>query len=196
MDGQELWSHEDKTAAITSYFAGIMGASIATSWSFDVQALYSGRARASGALTAPFSEAEAAAAAVRSMNRCSAPGPDGFGPSFYKAAWSTVEVQVMDLLGAFHRNEVDLERINRAYMVLLPKNRGVCQWTPSDRSAYRIAVSRLSQKYSPPGCSGRLHPSLIWIRQGSFEAAPSQRILCMLWSLSNAVIRGRLPHWC
>lgn len=72
---------------------------------------------------APFSEAEAAAA-VRLMNRCSAPGPDGFGPSFYKAAWSTVEVQVMDLLGAFHRNEVDLERINRAYMVLLPKKPG------------------------------------------------------------------------
>jgi hypothetical protein len=41
---------------------------------------------------------------------------NGLGsPSFYKAAWSTVEVQVMDLLGAFHRNEVDLERINQCF---------------------------------------------------------------------------------
>jgi len=55
------------------------------------------------------------------MDRNSAPGPDGFGPSFYKAAWQTVKPQLMDLLVNFHSGNVDLSKINRSYMVLIPK---------------------------------------------------------------------------
>lgn len=58
------------------------------------------------------------------MNRHSAPGPDGFGPGFYAAAWDTVKDKVMNLVQAFATGEVDLDRINRAYIVLLPKKTG------------------------------------------------------------------------
>jgi len=61
---------------------------------------------------------------VKGMNGGSAPGPDGFGPSFYRAAWNTVKPQVMQFLSAFHRGTAQLERINRSYMVLLPKKPG------------------------------------------------------------------------
>ncbi|MFS9531640.1 hypothetical protein Q6247_26080, partial [Klebsiella pneumoniae] len=53
-------------------------------------------------------------AAVKQMNKYSAPGPDGFGPSFYEATWSFSEEKVMDFLTAFENGTVDLERLNRA----------------------------------------------------------------------------------
>ncbi|CAD6269245.1 unnamed protein product [Miscanthus lutarioriparius] len=55
------------------------------------------------------------------MNRNSAPGPDGFGPSFYTAAWQTVTDAVMEFLGAFHNEVIQLAQVNRSYMILLPK---------------------------------------------------------------------------
>lgn len=58
------------------------------------------------------------------MNRNSAPGPNGFGPGFYRAAWDTVKAHIMDFMYAFHQQSVQLERINRSYMVLLPKKPG------------------------------------------------------------------------
>ena len=57
------------------------------------------------------------------MDRTSAPGPDGFDPS-YRAAWSQVKPQVMAFLHAFHLGQAQLERINRSYMVLIPKKLG------------------------------------------------------------------------
>ena len=59
--------------------------------------------------------------AVKSMNRCSAPGPDGFGPSFYTATWGTVNEDAMQFLKDFQDDNVDMESVNRSYMVLLPK---------------------------------------------------------------------------
>jgi hypothetical protein len=59
-------------------------------------------------LTTEFTPAEALQV-VRAMNKCSAPGPDGFGPSFYGATWSKVAPQVMDFLHSFQGRTVDLE---------------------------------------------------------------------------------------
>ena len=58
------------------------------------------------------------------MNANIAPGSDGLGPGFYKAAWHSVEGDVMNLLAGFHSGSVDLESINRALIVLLPKTPG------------------------------------------------------------------------
>lgn len=69
-------------------------------------------AKATDDLTDPFTEQEALTA-IKGMNRCSAPGPDGFGPSFYKAAWATIGADVMDFLQGFHAEQVELERVNR-----------------------------------------------------------------------------------
>lgn len=91
---------------------------------------------------------------MRGMNGASAPGPDGFGPSFYKAAWPTVKCQVMAFLEAFHTGDVDLERINRSYMVLLPKKPGadsvdafrpICLQNCSIKITAKILTNRLQQ---------------------------------------------------
>jgi hypothetical protein len=76
------------------------------------------------------------------MDRSSAPGPDGLGSSFYRAAWASILPQVIRLFDAFHAGRVDLDRINRVHVVLLPKKPG----TP-DPGAFRpISLQNCSVK--------------------------------------------------
>ena len=116
-------------------------------------ALYSQQSPVELALEQAFTKAEALAT-VRAMNSNSAPGPDGFGPSFYKEAWATVKGKVMDVLASFHSGEVQLERINRSYMVLLPKKPGavkvenfrpICLQNCSVKVTSKILTTRLQQ---------------------------------------------------
>jgi hypothetical protein len=92
---------------------------------FDCEGLYRQLPKATDDLTVPFTEVEAKQA-LKSMNRCSAPGPDGFGPSFYSATWQTIGADVMDFLQSFQDDNVQLENVNRSYMVLLPKKPDAC----------------------------------------------------------------------
>ncbi|WVZ61798.1 hypothetical protein U9M48_011614 [Paspalum notatum var. saurae] len=125
VDGCARFSHEDKTAALTSHYRAILGAPIAAVWRFDVLDLYRGRPGPSEDLTAPLTISEAKVA-VKDMNKCSAPGPDGFGPSFYQAAWDTIAAVLEHFCLAFQDQTVQLERVNRSFIVLLPKTPGAC----------------------------------------------------------------------
>jgi hypothetical protein len=62
---------------------------------------------------------------VFSMDRSSAPGPDGLGPSFYRAAWPTVAPSMLRLFSAVHARNANPGAINRAHVVLLPKAEGI-----------------------------------------------------------------------
>ena len=121
--GSVIANHDGKIQALTNFFSSIIGEPGTSAWNFDVHALFHDRQRPSSELIAPFSELEAFEA-LKSMDRSSAPGPDGFGPSFYRAAWSSIKSQVMAFLQAFQQRQVQLERINRSYMVLIPKKPG------------------------------------------------------------------------
>ncbi|KAJ1278642.1 hypothetical protein BS78_04G094500 [Paspalum vaginatum] len=95
-----LTGHDANTAPLTGYFSKLLKHTTTPIWSFDVDGLYQGRARATDDLTTQFTD-------------WSAPSLDGFGPT-----------EVMQLFQDFHGMEVDLERINKAFMVLLPKKPG------------------------------------------------------------------------
>jgi hypothetical protein len=91
------------------------------------------------------------------MNQTSAPGPDGFGPSFYRAAWGTIKPQIMDLLHSFYQGNVQLKHINRSYKVLLPKKQGVvavdafrpiCLQNSSVKIIAKILTQRLQREIS------------------------------------------------
>ena len=89
----------------------------------------------------PFTATEAHAA-VRAMNRSTSPGSDGFGPAFYKAAWPTVSAAVMKLAWEFQSGEAELKRLNRAYIVMIPKST-----TALEASEYRpICLQNCSLK--------------------------------------------------
>ena len=98
VNGVSLIAHDDKVSALTAYYTGILG----------------------GEAVAPFTENDALRA-LRAMSSDSAPGPDGVGSGFYKAAWPTCKDAIMRFLHAFHDGVADLQLINRALIVLIPK---------------------------------------------------------------------------
>jgi len=105
-----------KADALTVYFSSILGTSTATTWGFDMNIIYNDSPVVDLAhLAAAFTCLEAKHA-IQQMNRNSAPGPDGFGPGFYAAAWDTVAPKVMNFVHAFAEGRVDLDRVNRAYI--------------------------------------------------------------------------------
>lgn len=59
--------------------------------------------------------------AILSMNINASPGPDGFGPAFFKANWDLLKFDLLDLMNDFHKGTAELARINKAFIVLLPK---------------------------------------------------------------------------
>lgn len=66
------------------------------------------------------------------MNINSAPGPDGFGPAWYAAAWGEIKADIMAFLQAFFDGCIELARVNRAHIVLLPKTTGATDPRISD----------------------------------------------------------------
>ena len=152
VDGCELTAHDAKTNALTAYFSSIMGTTATAHWQFSLEDIYRGvESPTLDTLSAPFT-VEEAKAAVHRMNRNSAPGPDGFGPGFYMAVWDTVVDKVMSFVDAFAAGTVDLERVNRAYIVLLPKKPGatapgdhrpICLQNCSLKIIAKILTSRL-----------------------------------------------------
>jgi hypothetical protein len=127
----ELTAHTAKAEALTAYFTSILGTPTATHWQFSLTEISTGillhlTCRNLQRLSLWFKQKNA----VQHMNRNSAPGPDGFGPGFFSAAWDTVSGKVMNFVEAFASGSVDLERVNRAYVVFLPKKPGAT--APSD----------------------------------------------------------------
>ncbi|XP_071684919.1 uncharacterized protein [Lolium perenne] len=90
VDGVAIAMHEAKAAALFSFYDNLLGRWTADSWDFDVDELYINCPRIDGAgLVEPFT-AQEVALAVNSLDRASAPGSDGLGPSFYRAACDSV----------------------------------------------------------------------------------------------------------
>ena len=71
-------------------------------------------------LIVPFSEEEVKAA-IRGLNGEGAPGPDGIPVFFYSDCWDTVGPELMATLEDFRVGRCNLDRLNRAYIVLIPK---------------------------------------------------------------------------
>jgi exonuclease III len=125
VDGAEIIDHEGKAVALHAFYTDLLGRARPTSWGFCLDTLYAGTARANGqALIAPFDRKEIKAA-VWGMDRSSAPGPDGLGPSFFRAAWDHVATDLDNLFHDFHNGSADLSCINRAHVALLPKAEGL-----------------------------------------------------------------------
>jgi hypothetical protein len=164
-NGSDIVDHDGKAAALTEFFKGIIGTP-GSSEQIDLVGLYEGRPRPSAKLTETFTEEEAKLA-LFSMDTNSAPGPDGFGPTFFRAAWTTTKSRIMDFLHAFHHGDAQLDRINRSHMVLLPKKPGAV-----DVDAFRpICLQNCTMKILSKLLTSRLQteiPRLIDINQTGF----------------------------
>jgi hypothetical protein len=167
IDDVEVTAHDAKAKALTAYFSSILGSGNTPAWYFDVNSIYSTSPRVDLThLAAPFTCAEAKLA-IQQMNRNSAPGPDGFGPGFYVAAWETVAPKILQFVHAFANGQVDLDWVNRAFIVLVAKKNGAV--TPGD---YRpICLQNCSLKIIAKMLTTRLQqeiPKLIDLDQTGF----------------------------
>jgi hypothetical protein len=123
--GVHIASHDAKVVALHAFYLGLLGRAVDTEWLFDLDALFAGYPRVdAGVLVAPFLPGEVRAA-EEGVNRESAPGPDGLGPSLYWATWPTIELAALCLFDPFFLGQSDLGCTNRAHVVLLPKKAGV-----------------------------------------------------------------------
>lgn len=59
--------------------------------------------------------------AVFGMKNTSAPGPNGFGASFFKNSWSFLSNDFMALFKDFHNGRLDIRRLNYGVITLVPK---------------------------------------------------------------------------
>lgn len=123
MDGVTTTSHPGKALILKAYYSELLGAVSPTSWRFDLRSLYPAGPSLPMSLSAPFTRDEIKLAFL-SMNRLSSPGPDGFGPAFFSSFWDTVAPDVFAVFDSFYKGNIDLTRINRAFLVLLPKTDG------------------------------------------------------------------------
>lgn len=134
--------HHGKAEALRVFYTELLGRARPTAWAFDLDALYVGSPRVDGqALIAPFDDKEIKAA-IWGMDQNSAPGPDGLGPSFYRAACHQVSPALGGLFKDFHNGVADLGCINRAHIALLPKADGILS-----PSSYRpVSLQNCSMK--------------------------------------------------
>jgi hypothetical protein len=127
VDNNFVYDHSTKAQILYNLFSDSLGASKATHWNFDLLELYSGHPQINSDNISGLFELEEIKLAVMQMDKDSAPGPDGIGPSFYQAAWNLIFPQVLNLMHNFYYNNLDLDKINRAYIVLIQKARkGTC----------------------------------------------------------------------
>ena len=77
-------------------------------------------------LIASFLEDEVKAA-IRGLNLEGAPGPDGIPVFFYLECWDVVGAEVMAMIEDFRVGRCNMDRLNKASIILLPKIEGAEQ---------------------------------------------------------------------
>lgn len=119
-NGCELHNHDQKAAVLHSFYVNLLGSELPTNWAFWLEDLHPDEALRLDHLAAPFNRDEIHQA-FRYMRANANPRPDGFGPLFYKSTWATTSPALYSLFESFYTHSTDLERLNRSYLVLLPK---------------------------------------------------------------------------
>ena len=124
VDGLAATSHDAKSSILHDFYLNLLGSSCTTVWHFDLQDLYPNLDLSSAPLSEPFTLTEITHA-LFAMDTRSSPGPDGFGPSFYRKFWPSLCHEVQQLFNSFFDGSLNMDGLNRALLVLIPKKEGV-----------------------------------------------------------------------
>jgi hypothetical protein len=118
-----------------------------------------------------FSEAEIWEA-INDIPNEKAPGLDGFIIGFYKKCWNIIKLDLVESFAAFNNLEGrELDQVNCAYTVLLPKKPGASE--PSDFRPISLvhSLSKIFSKVLAARLSVEL-PELVGSNQGAFLKGP------------------------
>ena len=86
------------------------------------------------------------------MNPNASPGPDGFGPAFYRKFWPKVKDTITPFFNDFFQTRAETGRLNQAHVVLLPKGGA----TPSPDSFHPISLQNCPMKLATKVMANRL----------------------------------------
>jgi hypothetical protein len=120
-NGVQFSNHSQKEQILTYFFANLLGSTTDTHWNFSLHDIYHPIHHHLCYLDDPFISEEITDAFF-SMNSSASSGPDGFSPGFYRKFWTTVKPSILRLFDQFFSGQIDLDGLNRAFMVLIPKN--------------------------------------------------------------------------
>jgi hypothetical protein len=123
-NGVATSAHDAKSTILYNFYLDLLGRAREITWHFDLGDLYPHMDISSSTLSEPFSISELTHA-LFAMDVHASPGPDGFGPSFYRHFWSALKNDVLQLFNEFDAGCLDLDGLNHALLVLLPTKEGV-----------------------------------------------------------------------
>ena len=112
--------------ALTDHFRGFYHRGPPNRWKWKPMSISTLTSTQRTHLSRPFS-IEEVKAAVWGLNSEGAPGPDGIPIFFYKNCWDTIAPEVMQLMDDIYAGQCQMERLNKVYIVLLPKVHGAEQ---------------------------------------------------------------------
>lgn len=149
----EIFLNEHKAAILKNYFQKLIGTTKNATWNFNLLQLYPATLPQLRDLANPFSQEEIHQAFL-SMNTNASPGPDGFGPIFFRKYWHEIKHSILTFFAAFHDQTASLDRFNRAYMVLIPKT-----IAPTSPDAFRpISLQNCTPKAVAKVLTNRVKP--------------------------------------
>ncbi|XP_039145636.1 uncharacterized protein LOC120282866 [Dioscorea cayenensis subsp. rotundata] len=120
--GEEFFSEVREIGKVfENRFRALFGQQRPFRFKVDLNRLLTNKARVDlSQLERPFT-IEEVKKAVFDLGSDKAPGPDGFPLLFFKSYWETVKVEVLKMCEDFYDGRANLERINWASIVLIPK---------------------------------------------------------------------------
>ena len=120
VQGTDVVSDAAMADALYDYYISILGANFERSRRFGLQTLGVPQI-ARPELEHLFTEEEVRSV-IANLPNDKAPGPDGFTGLFYKKAWGTIKMDVMNAFNAFWSLDCrSFNHLNDAYMILLKK---------------------------------------------------------------------------
>ncbi|XP_039116779.1 uncharacterized protein LOC120252722, partial [Dioscorea cayenensis subsp. rotundata] len=158
---------KDIGRAFTSFFRSQLGSNNTSRLHFDWNKIFLNKARIDLlALEAPFDQEEIKKATF-DLGADKASGPDGFPMFFFQKFWSTVKDDLITLCQDFYFGSANLERINWANIVLVPKTNSpefVSDFCPISliNSSLKITSKVLASRL------GKVIESLIETHQSAF----------------------------
>ena len=105
-EGSDFTSHQHKAEILRDFFVSLIGTPAHTSWAFDLNAIYPKPVAGLHVLDEKFSE-EKIKLSFFQMNPQAIPGPDGFGPSFYRTYWPLLKQAILPFFSQFYQGVGD-----------------------------------------------------------------------------------------
>jgi hypothetical protein len=155
VQGVPILSHDGMQLVLHDFFKDLIGLarpSIVSDAFIDALALCPLSSSDAQTLISPFSLNEIKSA-LWDLDYNSSPGPDGFGPAFYKKKWDLLRFDILSLFNNFLFSYDDLRRINKSYIVLIPTALVLPTPISLDPSRFKTVASSLPQSVLPIACN-------------------------------------------